>query len=220
MASLAVPMRTDGAVDRMQIHNIHLEAKVVHQDGNDSLYFHGFGESEKGAKGYLAAIMEACSPLSWNDLFGKTSSFVTDGDNMNTGAKNGLWALYDDYRKKSNSNLPLIKIWCAAHRINLAWKSVTKEVGAVLTEKERRGTYNRYVSDRRSFDAIRNEVIQSLINFLDYRLDNDSLASTAAFSPLKQLSSSTTNEQLRACHKVICPDLPLVDFASEYKEAA
>ena len=83
--------------------------------------------------------------------------------------------------------------------------------------KERRGTYNRYVSDSRSFDAIRNEVIQSLINFLDNRLDDDSLASTAALSPPKQLSSSPTNEQLLACHKAICPDLPLVDFGSEYK---
>ena len=111
----------------MQIHKNHLEAKVVHQDGSDSLYFLGFGESEEsGAKEYLAAIMEACSPLSWDDLFGKTSSFVTDGEN--TGAKNGLWALCDDYRKKSNSNLPLIKIWCATHRISLAWKSLTKEV--------------------------------------------------------------------------------------------
>ena len=92
--------------------------------------------------------------------------------------------------------------------------------GVDLTEKERRGTYNRCVSDRRSFDAIRNEVIQSLFYFLDNRLDDDSLASTAALSPLKQLSSSPTNEQLRACHKVICPDLPLVDFVSEYKEAS
>ena len=126
--SLAVSMRTDGAVDRMQIHNNHLEAKVVHQDGSDSLHFLGFGESEeRRAKGYLAAIMEACSPLSWDDLCVMTSTFVTDGKNMNTGAKNGNWALCDDTRKKSNSNLPLIKIWCA-HRISLAWKSVTKEV--------------------------------------------------------------------------------------------
>eukprot|EP00794_Sanderia_malayensis_P014618 gene14618-16132_t len=42
----------------------------------------------------------------------------------------------------------------------------------------------------------------------------------AALSPLRQLSSSPTNEQLRACHKVICPDLPLVDIVSEYKEAS
>lgn len=72
--------------------------------------------------------MDVCSPLSWDDLFGRTSSFVTDGENMNIGAKNGLWALCDDYRNKSSSNLPPIKIWYAAHRISLAWKSVTKEV--------------------------------------------------------------------------------------------
>ena len=92
--------------------------------------------------------------------------------------------------------------------------------GFALTEKERRGTYNRYVSDRRSFDAIRNDVIPPLIYFLDNRLDDDSLASAAALSPPRQLSSSPTNEQLRACHKAICPDVPLVDFVSEYKEAS
>ena len=63
--SLAVSLRTDGAVDRMQIHNNHLGAKVIHQDGSDSTFFVGFGESQNGgAKGYLEAIMEACRPLS------------------------------------------------------------------------------------------------------------------------------------------------------------
>ena len=130
--SLAMSLRTDGAVDRMHIHNNHLGAKVIHQDGSDSTFFLGFGESPSGgAKGYLEAIMEACRPLSWESLFSKTSSLVTDGENMNTRSRNGPWALCDGYRRDSSSDLPLIKICCAAHRINLAWKSVTKEVQEV-----------------------------------------------------------------------------------------
>ena len=382
--SLAVSLRTDGAVDRMQIHNNHLGAKVIHQDGSDSTFFLGFGESQNGgAKGYLEAIMEACRPLSWESLFGKTSSLVTDGENMNTGSRNGLWALADRYRRDSSSDLPLIKIWCAAHRINLAWKSVTKEVqevdrlikdasslstyfrmsavrtknlkniaeqnelqyfhypryfevrwtqfchellesalknwkasikyfeneqgqeargflnkwldkdnihlasitadvlyiykrfhqafqddnilifdiikkkesvlrrfeelkhtplvggweelfltklklldgqyeflGNKLNVKDRRGSHNIYVSDKRTIDAVRNEVIQSVVNFLNDRLDDDSLESTAALSPLNKLDPSATNDQLKACHNAICPDLSLLDFASEYRDAA
>ena len=56
---------------------------------------------------------------------------MTDGENINTGAKNGLWALCDEGRSQSSSDLPLLKIWCAGHRINLAWKSVTKTVSEV-----------------------------------------------------------------------------------------
>ena len=90
--------------------------------------------------------MEACRPLSWESLFGKTSSLVTDGKNMNTGSRNGLWALCDSYRRDSSSDLSLIKIWCAAHGINLAWKSVTKEVQEVdklIKDAASRSTYFR-----------------------------------------------------------------------------
>ena len=78
---LANSLRTDGSVDIIEIHNDHLQAKFIHQDGNDSLYFLGFGESEnRGAKGYLAAIKQACELLSRDDVFSRTSSFVTDGE--------------------------------------------------------------------------------------------------------------------------------------------
>ena len=81
-------------MDRMRIHNDNLQAKVVHSDGSDSLYFLGFGESEnRGAKDYLAAIKQACEPLSWDDVLSRSSSLVKDDKNMNTSAKNGLWAL-------------------------------------------------------------------------------------------------------------------------------
>ena len=129
----------------MQIHNDHLQAKVIHPDGSDSLYFLGFGESEdRGTKGYLAAIKQACEPLSWDDVFSGTSSLVTDDQNMNTGAKNGLWVLCDEKRLQSSSYLLLLKIWCAGHRINLAWKSVTKavsEVGRLISDASALSSY-------------------------------------------------------------------------------
>lgn len=70
-----------------------------------------------------------------NLIFRKTSSVCTDGTNLNTGEKNGLWALLEGEIKKSGSKIPLTKIWCAAHRAELAWKSASrsvKEVSKVL----------------------------------------------------------------------------------------
>ena len=69
--------------------------------------------------------------IKWEQLFKKCTSVVTDGENMNTGAHNGLWALCQKERDASGTNLPLLKIWCAAHRTNLAWKSVCNSVPEV-----------------------------------------------------------------------------------------
>ena len=74
---LAISLEADGSVDRMQMHNDHWQAKVTHPDGSDSLYFLEFDESEnRGAKGYLSAIKQACEPLSWDDVFSRSSSLV------------------------------------------------------------------------------------------------------------------------------------------------
>ena len=45
--------------------------------------------------------------------------------------KNGLWAKLDVIRKDSGSQLPLVKLWCACHKSNIAWVSVTKNVAEV-----------------------------------------------------------------------------------------
>lgn len=128
--SLAISLRVDGSVDRSQIHNNHIMANVINKDGSESLLFLGFSETKtRGATGYLQSLKDATERLiSWDELLSKTSSIVTDGENLNTGEAGGLWALMQAERDKSSSNLPLLKIWCAAHRINLAWKSVTQTV--------------------------------------------------------------------------------------------
>ena len=42
--------------------------------------------------------------------------------------KNCLWELFDKSEERSNSEVPLLKIWCAAHTANLAWKSTTNSI--------------------------------------------------------------------------------------------
>ena len=89
-------------------------------------------------------------------------------------------------------------------------------LGNMLNLKERRGGHNRHVSNRRG--EVRSAMIHSLVNFLNDRLDEDSLESTAALSPLKKHDPSATNDQLKA--SAICPDLSLLDFITEYQDAA
>ena len=110
--ALAISLRTDGSVDRTQIHNNNVMAKVIHKDGRDSLIFLGFAErKERGAQGYLAGMKRAIDPVTkWEKLFKKCTSIVTDGKNMNTGAHNELWALCQKERDASGTNLPLLKI--------------------------------------------------------------------------------------------------------------
>ena len=62
---------------------------------------------------------------------------------------------------------------------------------------------------------MQSEVIQSIINFLNDRLEEERLESTASLSPLKKLDPSVTNDQLKACYNAICPDMPLLDFEIE-----
>lgn len=56
------------------------------------------------------------------------SSIVMDEANVNIGTKGGLWDLIENKWRivlsipNLSSKIPLQKIWCAAHRLNLAWK--------------------------------------------------------------------------------------------------
>ncbi|KAF0756116.1 Uncharacterized protein FWK35_00004771 [Aphis craccivora] len=101
----------DGSVDRTQIDNIHVLAKVVTEKGDIELIFIGFEEPKtKGAS---------------------VSSFVTDGANINVGHKNGLWALLENERQQELVKIPLMKIWCSVHRFALAWEKLAQNVPEV-----------------------------------------------------------------------------------------
>ena len=58
------------------------------------------------------------------------SSLVTDSASANTGEKGGLLTIIDRMRGGAQTDYSdeclcsLMKIWCMAHRSNLAWKSV------------------------------------------------------------------------------------------------
>ena len=72
---------------------------------------------------YVQCIHEASKAiLPWNDLFRITSSVVNDGESLNSDDHNGLWKKLEEETSDGDPNHgPLLKIWCAAHRSNLAY---------------------------------------------------------------------------------------------------
>jgi len=111
----------------------------VSLNGVEEQYFLGAKQVEqRGAEGILDAIETACINNVDHDvteyIFKNISSIVTDGAAVNIGSKGGIWILVENkWRNNSNkSNVPLIKIWCAVHRSNLAWKDVSSTVVEVF----------------------------------------------------------------------------------------
>jgi len=122
--SLALSLRVDGSVDLTQLDNKHCLIKIVDKNGDEDTLFLGFAEPhDRGTRGYVAAVKEACEKvMKWDQLLNKLSSIVTDGESMNTGVRQSLWTELDKMRADINLP-PLLKIWCAVHRSSLAWSS-------------------------------------------------------------------------------------------------
>lgn len=129
---LACSLRVDGSIDRTNIDKIYILAKIVNENGALETLFLGVGQqTERGAEGLLSAIKQRIDSHGanfYNICLQKTSSLVTDGANVN---RFGLWPLIDHDAKNANSVVPVFKIWCAAHRSELAWGDVN-EVGKLF----------------------------------------------------------------------------------------
>lgn len=130
-SALAVSIRVDGSVDRTQIDKIYILLKVLSSGGRNELIFLAIGkQTERGAIGLMNAIRNGIKSNVGEKLYKmiilKTSSICTDGTNINSGDKGGLWKLFEDEVRKEGSTLPLLKVWCSAHRMDLVWGDVSK----------------------------------------------------------------------------------------------
>lgn len=131
--SLAISLRADGSVDRSQQDKIYVMGKCVNKTGDSELLFLGMDEQiSRGAKGLLQTVMSAMNNLFsdefvTNVLIKKISSICTDGTNVNSGEKGGLWTYFEEEMLKAKSYIPLIKIWCVAHRANLSFKDLANK---------------------------------------------------------------------------------------------
>ena len=101
---------------------------------------------QRGAAGVMNALKQALTANFGEDglkLLRCISLVVTDGASVNVCAKGGVWALLESEIKllaqcetntKCSENvppLPLLKVWCAVHRSQLAWHSVSDTVTEV-----------------------------------------------------------------------------------------
>lgn len=132
--SWAISLRVDGSVDSTHIDKIYVMAKVINLDGSSELLFIGIGEqTERKAEGLKNAVVEAIKTAAEEPkaLLSKVSSLCTDGARVNTGSQSSLWTLLDDEVKNSGSAIPLLKIWCSAHRADLVWGDTAKKHGEI-----------------------------------------------------------------------------------------
>lgn len=95
--------------------------------------FVGIGQKQqRGASGLFQAMKQGIIDNHGEEIYAlimsRVSSICTDGENQNTGDKHSLWVLFEEECKKYRSNLPLTKLWCSAHRLELVWGDLTERV--------------------------------------------------------------------------------------------
>lgn len=134
--AIAISVRVDGSVDRTNIDKIYVLAKIVNRQGVLENLFIGVGEqTERLAIGLHQAVIRTMNRVHQNlyeICVRKMTSFVTDGASVNVGDRKGLWTLIDNDLKKFYDGQEammqvILKIWCAAHRSDLALKDVTSQ---------------------------------------------------------------------------------------------
>jgi len=80
----------------------------------------------------------------------------------------------------------------------------------------RRKISHQYLTDNRSFVAIRNDILEHINNYMLKRLDT---TNWSKLKPLKIIKMSVSDIELKERHSLICPDFSLVDFVTSYKDA-
>lgn len=133
---LALSVRMDGSVDRARIDKIYVLGELMTKTGNIELVYLGMDEQTKrGAVGLFQTFLDAMSKMFSKEfvyeyILPKLSSICTDGVNTNRGEEGGVWFHLQNEILKANSKIPLIKIWCVAHRANLTFGDLTKKMHA------------------------------------------------------------------------------------------
>lgn len=121
--ALASSLWVDGSVDRVQIDKIYVLLKIINADGEPELIFLGIGEQiTSGASGLFDAVKKGIIDNIGESLYETVmlsiSSICTDGTNVNSGERGGLWKFIEDEVRRIKSVIPVTKVWCNAHQQN------------------------------------------------------------------------------------------------------
>lgn len=127
--SIAASIRIDGSVDRTQVDKIYVMLKIITANGEKELIFLGIAEqNSRGAAGLFDAVKKAIIESVGEEMYvcimKKISSICTDGTNINSGERGGLWALFENEIRRIGSTSSFTKVWCSAHRMDLVWGDV------------------------------------------------------------------------------------------------
>ena len=87
---LALSLRCDGSVNRIQVDKMYIMHKVITSDAAEELFFIGAEEPSRDAVGALEAIKDSCCKAVVGSGY-ESSSIVTNGTNMNSCQRGGLW---------------------------------------------------------------------------------------------------------------------------------
>ena len=137
-AGIVYSFQIDGSMDRQQLDNKFVTARVISGDGQLATYLAGVVEPEEdGAAGLLEAITTIAKQLDLDPLENLVG-VTTDGESANTGRHAGLWKRLNDHLARD-----IIAIWCVCHRSDLAMESLKKTVTEV----------QRWMSDLRSLTS-------------------------------------------------------------------
>ena len=122
--ALAVTVKVDGQVDAFQVTN-----KFVAVVSANGFLYSKFVSSEdpsgKCADGLVEAVKCSCDELggTWAVAKLKLCRVTTYGASENTGVRGGMWA-----KLEGETELKLLKFWCACHCSSLAFKTMMSEV--------------------------------------------------------------------------------------------
>lgn len=136
--SIAASIRVDGSIDRTQLDKIYIMLKILTSTGDKELVFVGIAEQKlRGASGLFEAVKRGMIENVGEDIYiaimKKITSICTDGTNVNSGDKRGLWTLFEEELRRIGSVTPFTKIWCSSHRMELVWNDVCRAHSIIKT---------------------------------------------------------------------------------------
>lgn len=173
--ALAISLRIDGSVDRTQKHNVYVMAHIIENDTSNHTIFLGFDIPENGTAAALYQILKDIVEkiMPWDEFFKLVTSMVADSEPINQAKYKGLCVRLKEERKRSGIDLPFLSIWCVAHRINLAWKSISEKnllVANLIQDANSLSSYFHLSADRtRNLKEIANEIqVGNILHFPSY----------------------------------------------------
>eukprot|EP00795_Rhopilema_esculentum_P008999 gene8999-16642_t len=238
---IAASLRFDASMDKTQKDHQYMLLNVVDENGKPDLKFIGIGHvTDPGASGHLAALkLEGDDTVGFDEVMKVITHLSTDGENKNFNVE-PCDAEGKKFLKLLTNNDNLLLMCFVADLLFLikvfqkklqtgsllgGWENEFKErydeeantfCGIKLWEKERRRPdANVFVTDRRKFNAIRNESVIAINTFVDKRLQVDRNASKS-FTPFVKIMA--TEDEIKEVHRSIAPDLDLANVAIQYQD--